>query len=86
MKRKNKTPVGKIAGIGNGAIPVRDYAGTIHTGESSSYFTKPNHRWKRCNNMGLYLFWKLLAELITNGDGKADQNDQRSQLNGVFFP
>ena len=33
-EEKNKTPVGKIAGIGNGAIPVRDYAGTTVRGDS----------------------------------------------------
>ena len=31
-EEKNKTPVGKIACVDYGAIPVRDYAGTIHTG------------------------------------------------------
>lgn len=31
-KKKNKPPVGGITCTGNGAFPVRDYAGTIHTG------------------------------------------------------
>ena len=31
-KKKNNTPAGRITCAGNGAIPVRDYARTIHTG------------------------------------------------------
>ena len=31
-EEKNKTPVGKISGIGNGVISVRDYAGASYAG------------------------------------------------------
>lgn len=41
VKKKNKTPAGRITCTGNGAIPVRDYAGTIQTGESSGWFANP---------------------------------------------
>ena len=62
MKRKTKRLLAKFLALVMVLSLCEITLGQSAPAKAAVSLQNPTHQWKWCNNMGLYLFWKLLAE------------------------